>query len=163
MHSFFFFTAFIFKCLISNHVLVYDFHMFSLLRRGRWYENWSPLFKGSVDIYNRLISNKIYFFCSCFRLGRNITLKPWLVFLSIAGEVGIVRMWKGDVWFLMGRQCKQFFSFASVREFFCLEAVFSLSSFLDISHLRNNVLIIFVLAVYSRYCRRFSLRVSPCY
>lgn len=34
--------------------LVYDFHaFFFLLERGRWSENWTPLFKGSVDIYNQ--------------------------------------------------------------------------------------------------------------
>lgn len=35
---------------------------FFLLERGRWYENWTPLFKGNVDIYNQAYLQQDLFF-----------------------------------------------------------------------------------------------------
>ena len=54
---------------LKENVLVYDFLFFSflfflLLERGRWYENWTPLFKGNVDIYNQAYLQQDLFFAA---------------------------------------------------------------------------------------------------
>lgn len=60
---------------LKGNVLVCDFHTFSLLERGRWYENWTPLFKGNVDIYNQAYLQKDLFFAAVPGWKKNIILK----------------------------------------------------------------------------------------
>jgi hypothetical protein len=47
---------------LKRDVLVSDFHSFPSLERGRWYENWTPLFKENVDIYNQAYLQQDLFF-----------------------------------------------------------------------------------------------------
>ena len=65
------FTAFLWhsfpNAYLKENVLVYDFlsfFFFLLLERGRWYENWTPLFKGNVDIYNQAYLQQDLFFAA---------------------------------------------------------------------------------------------------
>lgn len=49
---------------LKENILVYVFLIFSLLERGRWCENWTPLFKGNVGIYNQTYLQQDLFFAA---------------------------------------------------------------------------------------------------
>lgn len=141
---------------------------FSLLERGRWYENWTPLFKGNVDIYNQAYLQQDLFFAAVPGWKKNIILKPWLVFLSIFGGWGESSECE-KVMFDFKHECNvncDFFLLYVNFLFVCCDDItlfVSLIYFLDTSHLKNNLLIIFISSKYSRKYSRLLLRAGLFY
>lgn len=120
-----------------------------------------PYLKGMLIFITKLISSKICFL-QLFQVGQNIILKPWLVFLSIFGE-GEQSSECEKVMLDLKPECNVNCDFLLLYVNFlfvcCDDITFFVSViyFLDTSHLRNNLLIIFLSSKYSRKCSRFSL------
>lgn len=137
------------------------FISFSLLERGRWYENWTPLFKGNVDIYNQAYLQQDLFFAAVPGW-KKYYIKALACFSFHIGAGG----WSSEcekVMFDFKHECNVNCDFLLLYVnflFVCCDDItlfVSLIYFLDTSHLRNNLLIFFLWSKYSRKYSRFSL------